>query len=129
MSQPAAAQGDLVVAIDTHVVIVPGGPPTPTSLPFSGHLADGLSPNVRIGGRAAAVVGSGAANLPPHIPVEPGAVFQRPPTNRATLQAGSATVRINHRPAARNGDPAVTCGDPVDAAVGTVVATGVVRIG
>ena len=42
---------------------------------------------------------------------------------------GSATVKINGKAAARNGDPALTCNDPADAPVGTVVAVGTVLIG
>jgi uncharacterized Zn-binding protein involved in type VI secretion len=45
------------------------------------------------------------------------------------VQSGSTTVRISGRFAARAGDPALTCNDPVDAPVGTVVAVGPVRIG
>jgi uncharacterized Zn-binding protein involved in type VI secretion len=127
MGQPAAAQGDLVTASDTHLVVVPGGGPTPVVLPFSGALSESLSPTVRIGGRPAAVVGSGAHNQPPHLP--PGGSFSRPPTNLATVQSGSATVRIGGRFAARAGDPALTCNDPADAPVGVVVAAGPVRIG
>ena len=126
MGRPAAAQGDLVTASDTHLVVI-SQVPTPTPLPFSGALSDGLSPNVRIGGRAAAVVGSGAHNQPPHIP--PGGTFSRPPTNMATVQSGSTTVRISGRFAARAGDPALTCNDPVDVPAGTVGALGPVRIG
>ena len=42
---------------------------------------------------------------------------------------GSATVLINGKMAARNGDTALTCNDPVDMPVGTVVAAGTVMIG
>lgn len=129
MGQPAAARGDRVTATDTHLMVMPDGSQVPTALPFSGAFADGLSPDVRIGGRAAAVVGSTAANQPTHAPIPPALAFARPPTNRATVQAGSATVRINGRFAARAGDPAVTCNDPADAPVGTVVGAGTVRIG
>ena len=55
--------------------------------------------------------------------------FQRPPTNKATVQQGSPTVKINGKPAARNGDQALTCNDPADSAAGTVVAVGNVLIG
>jgi len=41
----------------------------------------------------------------------------------------SPTVMINHKPAARNGDQAMTCNDPVDLPIGTVVAVGTVSIG
>ena len=131
MGQPAAKQGDSIVAVDTHIVIVPGLPPVPTPLPhpFVGPIGGGLSDNVRIMGLGAATVGSTADNLPSHIPTPPGAGFQKPPANKATVQAGSTTVRINGKAAARNGDRAMTCNDPADLPVGTVVATGTVLIG
>jgi uncharacterized Zn-binding protein involved in type VI secretion len=129
MGPPAAAQGDQVTAQDTHLVIVPSGPPVAQVLPFAGPLADGLSPDVRIQGRPAAVVGSGATNQSPHLPLPPGTAFSRPPANRATVQSGSTTVRINGKFVARAGDPAMTCNDPVDLPAGKVVAAGPVRIG
>jgi uncharacterized Zn-binding protein involved in type VI secretion len=134
MGQLAATQGDQVTATDIHVVLVqkPGLPPpaVPTSLsfPFAGILDDGLSRDVRIGGRAAATVGSTATNTPPHVVVPPDQ-FQHQPTNRATVQAGSATVKINGQPAARADDPALTCNDPVDRPGRIVVPGGTVRIG
>jgi len=131
MGQPAAKRGDRVVAVDTHVVMVPGTPPAPTPLPhpFSGVLSDGLSADVKISGLPAATVGSVANNTPPHVPTTPGTAFQRPPANKGTVQQGSATVMINGKPAARAGDKALTCNDPVDVPAGTVVASGSVRIG
>jgi uncharacterized Zn-binding protein involved in type VI secretion len=36
---------------------------------------------------------------------------------------------INNKPAARNGDTALTCNDPADLPIGTVVAVGTVMIG
>jgi uncharacterized Zn-binding protein involved in type VI secretion len=111
------------------MIPAPPGPPVPTPLPhpFNGILSGSLSPDVKIGGMPAAVVGSTATNTPPHIPQ--GGPFQKPPTNRATIQMGSTTVMINGKPAARNGDTAMTCNDPVDLPVGTVVAVGNVMIG
>lgn len=133
MGQPAAKQGDRVVAVDTHIVMVPGPPappvPTPLPHPFAGVLSGGLSSDVKISGMPAATVGSTADNTPPHIPVAPGTSFQRPPTNKATIQQGSPTVKINGKPAARNGDKALTCNDPADLAAGTVIAVGNVMIG
>ncbi len=128
MGQPAAKQGDRIVAVDTHLV-VPPPPATAVALPFpfSGALTDGLSPTVRVMGVPAATVGSGATNTPPHIPTSGS--FSRPPSNRGSVEAGSLTVRINGKPAARHGDPATTCNDPADVPVGTVVAVGTVRIG
>jgi uncharacterized Zn-binding protein involved in type VI secretion len=131
MGQPAAKQGDQVVAVDTHIVLVPGTPPAAVPLPhpFAGVLNGGLSTDVKIMGRPAAVVGSTATNSPPHLPTAPGTSFQRPPANKATVQMGSPTVRVNGKPLARNGDKALTCNDPSDLPVGTVIAVGTVMIG
>lgn len=131
MGQPAAKQGDRIVAVDTHIVMVPGTPPVPTPLPhpFSEIIGDSLSGNVRIMGLPAATVGSTADNIPPHIPTPAGTSFQKPPANKGTIQAGSPTVKINGKAAARSGDPAMTCNDPRDLPAGTVVAVGSVLIG
>lgn len=130
MGQPAAKQGDKVVAVDTHIVIV-GPPPGPTPLPhpFSGTINGGLSGDVNIMGKPAATVDSTADNSPPHTPTPPGASFQKPPADKATIKLGSPTVKINGKMAARNGDIALTCNDPTDLPVGTVVAVGTVLIG
>ena len=91
-------------------------------------MLDGsLSPDVKIMGMAAAVVGSTASNTPPHIPQ--GGPFQMPPSNRGQIIMGSATVLINGKQAARNGDTANTCNDPADMPVGSVIAVGTVLIG
>jgi uncharacterized Zn-binding protein involved in type VI secretion len=122
--------GDTVTADDIHIVLVPtpGGPvPTPTPFPFTGKIASGCVETVLIGGLAAAVVGSQAVNEPPHIPAE--GTFADPPTNQATILLGSETVMIGGKPAARNGDKALTCNDPAPLPEGTVVAQGTVLIG
>ena len=131
MGQPAAKQGDQIVATDTHIVIVPGTPPAPTPLPhpFTGIINGELSPNVKIMGMPAATIGSTADNTPPHIPTPPGTAFQRPPANKGTILKGSQTVNINGKSAARNGDIATTCNDPVDVPAGTVIGAGTVLIG
>lgn len=129
MGLPAAKQGDAIVGVDVHVVMVstPTGPvPTPTPLPFNGILTSGLSPNVRIGGLPAATVGSVGTNTPPHIPA--GGPFSKPPSNQGRIMMGSLTVMINGRPAARVGDPALTCSDPADAPTGTVTVRGVTTV-
>ena len=128
MGQPAARQGDRVVAIDTHLIQPPGAaPPVPTPHPFSGIIDGGVSSDVKIGGAFAATMNSTATNTPPHIPI--GGTFVNPPSNKATIVAGSATVLINNKAAARAGDAATTCNDPVDLPVGKVVAVGTVLIG
>jgi uncharacterized Zn-binding protein involved in type VI secretion len=129
MGQPAAKQGDKVVAVDTHIILVPspGGPvPTPIPHPFNGIIDASLSSNVMIMRMPAATQGSIADNLPPHIPI--GGSFSKPPTNKAQIITGSPTVMINGKPAARNGDTALTCNDPVDLPNGTVVAVGTVFV-
>jgi uncharacterized Zn-binding protein involved in type VI secretion len=130
MGQPAAKQGDRVMATDTHIVMIPspGGPvPTPLPHPFAGVLDGSLSSDVEIEGKAAAVQGSTATNTPSHVPQ--GGPFQSPPSNTATILAGSGTVLVNGKSCARNGDKATTCNDPADLPVGTVVAVGTVLVG
>jgi len=131
MGQPAAKQGDKVVGVDTHIIMIPAppGPPVPTPLPhpFTGTLLQGLSTNVMIQGMPAATVNSVAINMPPHIPQ--GGPFQKPPMNQSKIMMGSATVMINNKPAARAGDTAMTCNDPADMPVGKVVAISTVMIG
>lgn len=132
MGEPAAKLGDTIVATDTHIYMIPaaaGAPvPTPLPSPFNGLINGGCSTDVMIEGKPAAVVGSTAANTPPHLPQ--GGPFQVPPSNQGTIIAGSATVMINGKPAARAGDTANTCNDPAGVApVGSVVAVGTVNLG
>lgn len=113
MGKPAAHFGDSIVnAADIHIVLIPsqGGPvPTPQPFPFNGRITVNTSPNVRINGRPAAIVGSMAQNVPPHVPC--GGAFQVPPTNMGRVLVGSTSVRINGRGAVRAGDPCETCHD------------------
>jgi uncharacterized Zn-binding protein involved in type VI secretion len=127
MGMPAAKQGDKITATDQHLIQPPSGSPVSTPMPFSGILDGGLSTNVNIMGLPAATQNSTATNAPPHVPT--GGTFVNPPSNRGTIISGSATVNINGKPAARNGDTANTCNDPTDMPVGQVVASGTVNIG
>jgi uncharacterized Zn-binding protein involved in type VI secretion len=129
MAQPAAKQGDAVVGTDTHILMVPSpaGPvPTPTPMPFVGKLDGALSSDVNVENKPAAVKGSTGSNAP-HVPT--AGPFQNPPSNNATVNAGSATVFVNGKPLARNGDVALTCNDPADAPNGTILATSTVLVG
>lgn len=123
--KPAARQTDQVKAVDVHIVAVPAppAPPIPTPLPhmFSGMLDASLSTDVKIGGQFAATVDSIAHNLPPHIPTPPGVSFLIPPKNQGKVFMGSMTVLINGKPAARMGDQVMTCNDPTDLPIGTIV--------
>jgi uncharacterized Zn-binding protein involved in type VI secretion len=128
MGLPAAKQGDQVVATDTHLIQPPGPTsPVPVPHPFAGIINGGLSSDVNIMGMPAATVDSTATNTPPHIPI--GGTFVNPPSNKGKIIKGSGTVKINGKAAARNGDTAQTCNDPVDLPVGSVIAVGTVNIG
>ncbi|MBU3967803.1 MAG: PAAR domain-containing protein [Euryarchaeota archaeon] len=130
MGQPAAKQGDQIMATDIHIIMIPAVPspiPTPLPHPFTGIIDGNLSSDVNIMGMPAATVDSTASNTPPHIPQ--GGPFQSPPSNKATIKLGSTTVKINGKMAARNGDMAMTCNDPADLPSGTVMAVGTVLIG
>jgi uncharacterized Zn-binding protein involved in type VI secretion len=128
MGQPAAKLGDRVSATDIHLIQPPGpSSPVPTPHPFNGIIDGSLSANVNIMRMPAAIVGSTCTNAPPHVPI--GGTFVKPPTNKGTIIKGSATVMINGKGAARNGDISLTCNDPMDAPVGMVAAVGTVNIG
>jgi uncharacterized Zn-binding protein involved in type VI secretion len=130
MGQPAAKMGDKIVASDIHIIMIPAppGPPVPTPVPhpFNGLIANGCSTNVMIEGKPAAVVGSTANNVPPHIPQ--GGPFQNPPNNVGKITMGSMTVKINGKAAARLGDICETCNDPAPAPVGAVVLAGTCKV-
>lgn len=115
----AAKEGDQVTATDNHLILTPAPATVMVPHPFTGILNGSLSGDVLIEGKGAATVDSTGANTPPHIPI--GGSFVNPPSNQAQIIMGSGTVKINGKAAARNGDTALTCNDPVDAPVGTVV--------
>ena len=113
--------------MDTHINVMGTTSSLVPGHAFNGILNGGLSADVNIQGMAAATVNSTAKNTPPHVPV--AGSFASAPSNNGTIIAGSATVFINGKAAARNSDKAKTCNDPVDMPIGTVVATGTVMIG
>ena len=128
MGPPAAKKDDRITAVDVHLVQPPGPTaPIPVPHPFNALIDGDLSGDVTIEGQPAAVAGSTASNQPSHLPQ--GGSFVSPPRNRGRILLGSSTVLINGKPAARAGDSAMTCNDPVDLPVGTVVATSTVFIG
>jgi len=127
---PGAKQGDQVLGLDVHIVMIPSpaGPvPTPMPMPFAGQLSGSLSSSVCIDNQPAATKGSTAQNQPPHIPA--GGPFQNPPADQGTVDAGSSTVFFDGNAAARLGDIVKTCNDPTDAPTAVIVAAGTVLIG
>lgn len=132
MGAPIAREQDQVVAVDTHIVMVPAGPslvPTPLPHPYTGVIDGNVSSTVKANGRPVATVDSKATNQPSHIATPPGTTFQKPPSNKATIKIGSQTVKVGGKAVARAGDTAETCNDPADLPAGTVVAAGTVLIG
>ncbi len=114
------------MATDTQLMPSKGGPaPAPTPLPFAGILNLALSTNVRIGGMFATTVSSKETHMPRQAAPSP---CWKPPSNVGEIITGRPTVMINGKQAARNGDTAMACNDPVDASVGTVVAAEKVMI-
>ncbi|MBE2182232.1 MAG: PAAR domain-containing protein [Anaerolineae bacterium] len=129
MGQPAAKQGDSVVGVDIHIIMIPspsGAVPTPLPHPFNGKIMSGCSTDVKIQGMGAATKDSVAVNNPPHIPQ--GGPFQKPPSNQGKVLMGSTTVFINGKPAARVGDQVVTCNDPTDAPTCTIIPPGTLTV-
>ena len=128
MGNPAAKQGDSIVAVDMHQIQPPSSaPPVMTPHPFSGIINDGLCQSVSIMGMPAATVDSTATNMPPHIPI--GGTFVSPPDNKATIAQGSSSVNIGGKAAARAGDKADTCNDDGQPQGGAIIAAGSVLIG
>lgn len=128
MSKPAAKQDDQVTAMDVHLILPPSSSlPVPVPHPFTGVIDSALSADVFIQGKAAATLGSSATNTPAHVQI--GGSFVIQPRNQAKIVMGSLSVLINSKPAARAGDTALTCNDPVDLPVGKVVAVSTVFIG
>ncbi len=84
MGQPAAKQGDQVVATDIHIVMIPspGGPmPTPLPHPFAGRARRlALEPTSTSRASRPRSQGSTATNTPAHVPQ--GGPFQKPPVQQ-----------------------------------------------
>ena len=121
MGNPAARMNDPVMGTDIHIILIPspsGAVPTPLPHPFTGQLLSGLATKTMINGLPAAVQGSVAQCIPPHIPQ--GGPFQIPPRNAGEVMMGSVTVYIEGKPAARLGDKVLTCNDPAPLPNGTV---------
>jgi uncharacterized Zn-binding protein involved in type VI secretion len=114
MSQPIV-QGDQVQATCAiHMIPNPatGAPQPSPPLPFSAPLTTGLSTNVTIGGKPAAILGSGGLNTPPHVGLHPADPFMIPNLQQALIMTGSPTVLVGGVPAATTDSQATCCGIP-----------------
>lgn len=140
MGQQAAKEGDHITGNDEHwVTSTSSSSPIKGSFPFDGLIDGGLSQNVYIMKKRAAVVDSTARNISPHketddIKLPKDAKFIGSPSNEATITTGSSSVRINGKAAARNSDTASTCntnkfGVSEGLANGNVIASSTVIIG
>jgi uncharacterized Zn-binding protein involved in type VI secretion len=108
-------QGDQVQATcSIHMIPNPatGAPQPSPPLRFAAPLMTGLSTTVTIGGKPAAVLGSGGMNTPPHIGLHPSDPFFAPPTEQAQIMTGSVSVFIEGKPAATTESQATCCGIP-----------------
>ncbi|MBV9173162.1 MAG: PAAR domain-containing protein [Chloroflexi bacterium] len=123
--------GDNAPGVCTHIVLVPSPPgapvPTPLPHPYTGQILQGCETSVLIGGKPAAVLGSGLTNVPPHIPTPPGTAPGpgAVPQNDGKIIMGSATVLIGGKPAARVGDSASPCVNSTPPGIATIVGPGV----
>ena len=124
-----AAQDDRVMGMDVHIMVVPSGPSTTTAPlphPFIGKLNDGLSDDVSIGDKKAAVWGSKSKyDDPTHMQL-PGTIkFQNNPKKEGEVTGGtSPSVKIDGKEAAVIGSLVSTCNDIGARNNSTVIAAG-----
>lgn len=119
----AARKDDPVQGLDIHIIMIPspaGEIPTPLPHPFMGKITGGVSTNVKINGKPAALAGGEVQNSPSHIAMGPR--FQKTPQNKGKILIGSPTVKINGKMAARQGDIVMSCNDPADLPTSTIAA-------
>ena len=124
-----AAQDDRVMGMDVHIMVIPSGSSTTTAPlphPFIGKLDDGLSDDVSIGDKKAAVKGSKAKHDDPTHMQLPGTIkFQNSPKKEGGVTGGtSSTVKIDGKEAAVIGSLVTTCNDIGARNNSTVIAVG-----
>jgi phage baseplate assembly protein gpV len=111
-----AAEGDRVMGIDVHQMVIPSGNGTavvPLPHPFIGKLKDKLSKDVKIKGHNAAVKGSVAKHDNPVHNQLPGTIkFQKDPSKDGEVTGGTGRkLKINGKEAAVVGSTVSTCND------------------
>lgn len=124
-----AAQDDRVMGMDVHIMVIPSGPSTttvPLPHPFIGKLDDGLSDDVSIGDKKAALKGSKAKHDDSMHMQLPGTIkFQNNPKKEGEVTCGtSSTVKIDGKEAAVIGSLVTTCNDIGARNNSTVIAAG-----
>ena len=114
MGQPIVSGDQVQATCAIHMIPNPAtGAPQPAGpLPFSAPLTTGLAVQTTIGGKPAAVVGSGGVNTPPHVGLHPADPFMAPPTQQASIISGSLTVLIEGKPAATQSAACTCCATP-----------------
>lgn len=115
MGTPAVVMGDRIVGqCPIHQIPNPAsGVPQPAPpMPFSAPLTLGLEPTVLIAGKPAAVLGSSGYNTPPHVGLHASDPFMVPTVQEGRVMAGSLTVLIGGKPAARTGSQVMCCATP-----------------
>lgn len=124
-----AVEGDKVVGMDTHIMVVPSGNGTatvPLPHPFMGKLADKLSKDVKIKDKSCATKDSVAKHDDSMHMQLPGTIkFQNNPKKEGKVTGGtSSKVKINGKEAAVIGSQVSTCNDMGMQNNSTVIAMG-----
>jgi uncharacterized Zn-binding protein involved in type VI secretion len=109
MGVPAVVAGNAITGTCTnHMIPSASGTQPAGPLPFSAPLSSGLSNNVFIGGRLAALMGSSGINASVHAGIVDG-IFASPTGQVGRVTSGSQTVLINNKPAATTNSTATCC--------------------
>lgn len=124
-----AVEGDKVVGMDTHIMVVPSGNGTttvPLPHPFIGKLADKLSKDVKIKDKPCATKDSVAKHDDSMHMQLPGTIkFQNNPKKEGKVSGGtSSKVKVNGKEAAVIGSQVSTCNDVGAQNNSTVIAMG-----
>ena len=122
MSVPAAVMGDRITGTcAAHVVPNPtsGAPQPGPPVPFSAPLAQNLAMNTFIDGKPAATATSMGVNTPPHVGLHPSDPFMVPTNQIGAVTAGSTTVFIEGKQAARTGATCTICATAPGALAGS----------
>lgn len=122
MGVPAAVMGDRITGVCAiHLIPNPtsGAPQPGPPGPFSAPVVQNVAATVLIGGKPAVVLGSSGYNTPPHVGLHPSDPFMVPTNQIGAVVAGSTSVLVEKKPAARTGSACTMCGGAPGQLVGT----------